>query len=153
KRKINLMKTSDRRLASGRAASSYLLSNDSALPAVGGKDGKNSRSNRSNRNSKNSSKRRKGSRQWVDESMEEWDSSHFRMFVGNLGPDATEQMVQMAFGKFLSLAKVKVPVDRRTGQNKGYGFVSFASADDCLAAFKEMNGKYIGQHPVQLKRA
>lgn len=48
---------------------------------------------------------------------------------------------------------MQVPTDPKTKENKGFGFVSFASLDDYLRAFKEMNGKYVGQRPVQLKRA
>lgn len=83
----------------------------------------------------------------------EWDPKHFRLFVGNLGSDANDQLLESAFRKYPSMSKVKVPMDARLGKNKGYGFVAFASADDYLQAFKEMNGKYIGLHPVQLKRA
>lgn len=78
---------------------------------------------------------------------------HFRLFVGNLGPDATDSVLSAAFGKYKSLSYVSVPSDQRTKENKGFGFVAFASAEDYLKAFKEMNGKYVGLRPVQLKRA
>lgn len=78
---------------------------------------------------------------------------HFRLFVGNLGPDTTESTLSGAFGKYPSISYVKVPMDPKTKENKGFGFVAFASADDYLKAFKEMNGKYVGLRPVQLKRA
>lgn len=83
----------------------------------------------------------------------EWDPTHFRLFVGNLGQDATDQMLAEAFGKYATMSKVKIPIDKKTNKNKGYGFVAFADADDYFKAFQEMNGKYIGLHPVQLKRA
>lgn len=78
---------------------------------------------------------------------------HFRLFVGNLGPDTTESTLSGAFGKYSSISYVKVPTDPKTKENKGFGFIAFASADDYLKAFKEMNGKYVGLRPVQLKRA
>lgn len=84
---------------------------------------------------------------------ENWNPKHFRLFVGNLGPEATDEILLNAFSKYESLSKVNVPVDPKTKKNKGFGFVAFASADDYLKAFKEMNGKYVGQRPVQLKRA
>lgn len=83
----------------------------------------------------------------------DWNPAHFRLFVGNLGPDANDVLLATAFGPFSSVSKVNVPVDRITGKNKGYGFVAFSDADDYLQAFQKMNGAYIGQHPVQLKRA
>lgn len=90
---------------------------------------------------------------WEDDTLVEWDPNHFRLFVGNLGPDANDQLLVDAFGKYPSFVKARVPRDKRADKNKGYGFVAFASADDYLRAFKEMNGKYVGLHPVQLKRA
>ena len=82
-----------------------------------------------------------------------WNPKHFRLFVGNLGPEATEDVLLAAFSKYSSLSKASVPLDKKTGKNKGFGFVSFATSEDYLKAFKEMNGKYVGQRPVQLKRA
>lgn len=90
---------------------------------------------------------------WKDDTLVEWDPNHFRLFVGNLGPDANDQLLVEAFEKYPSFVKARVPRDKRTDKNKGYGFVAFSSAEDYLRAFKEMNGKYVGLHPVQLKRA
>lgn len=78
---------------------------------------------------------------------------HFRLFVGNLGADVSDSVISASFGKYPSLSYVKVPVDPKTRENKGFGFVAFASSQDYLKAFKEMNGKYVGLRPVQLKRA
>lgn len=85
--------------------------------------------------------------------LQKWDPKHFRLFVGNLGPEATDETLQSAFSPYASVSKVNVPVDPKTKKNKGFGFVAFASSDDYLKAFKEMNGKYVGLRPVQLKRA
>ena len=85
-----------------------------------------------------------------------WNPKHFRLFVGNLGPDATDDLLRGAFSKYKSLSNVHVPMHNGNGKDrkpKGFGFVAFADADDYLQAFKDMNGKYIGQFPVQLKRA
>ncbi|CAN3361122.1 hypothetical protein DICA3_F05578 [Diutina catenulata] len=81
-----------------------------------------------------------------------WDPKHFRLWIGNLGPDASDDLLKTAFAKYKSVSRVKAVLDS-SGKPKGYGFVAFTSADDYLKAFQEMNGKYIGQHPVSLKRA
>ncbi|CAK9438426.1 uncharacterized protein LODBEIA_P26500 [Lodderomyces beijingensis] len=83
----------------------------------------------------------------------DWDPKHFRLFVGNLGPDATDSLLHASFEKYATLSNVHVAIDKSSKKPKGFGFVAFADADDYLNAFKEMNGKYIGQFPVQLKRA
>ena len=82
-----------------------------------------------------------------------WNPKHFRLFVGNLGPDGNDELLKEAFQKYPSMSQVHVPIDRKTTKNKGFGFVAFGKSEDYLRAFQEMNGKYIGQHPVQLKRA
>ncbi len=44
---------------------------------------------------------------------------------------------------------------RTKGENKarGFGFVSFLDANDCLRAIKEMNGKYLGSRPITVRRS
>ncbi|KAI5953459.1 hypothetical protein KGF54_002831 [Candida jiufengensis] len=82
-----------------------------------------------------------------------WNPKHFRLFVGNLGPDATTELLKSAFDSYKSLSNVYVPIDRQSKKPKGFGFVAFENSQDYLHAFQNMNNKYIGQFPVQLKRA
>ncbi|CAH2353254.1 hypothetical protein CLIB1423_10S00782 [[Candida] railenensis] len=152
-------KSSDRRLAAGRQPAKF-LHNVVAAQASNvhiSTAGSNSSSGNKSYNAPSSDtktvKRSVGDKSWEDSSLLEWNPKHFRLFVGNLGPDANDELLASAFGKFKTMSKVKVPTDNKSGKNKGYGFVSFESPDDYFMAFKEMNGKYIGQHPVQLKRA
>lgn len=161
KKPINTTKSSDRRLAGGRRPDNYLhnaivgpsaaVGTKSSKPSYGGTSSGTS-SNRSV-SSEKTVKRQGGGKSWEDSSLLEWDPKHFRLFVGNLGEDANDELLATAFGRFPTMRKAKVPVDNRSGKNKGYGFVAFESAEDYFQAFKEMNGKYIGQHPVHLKRA
>ena len=120
KKKMHTARSSDRRLASGPRADSYLLSSHKNVPL---------------------------------RKTEPANPKHFRLFVGNLGPDASDGVLAAAFAAYVSVSTVHVPVDPKTGQNRGYGFVAFARPDDYLRAFKEMNGQYVGLRPVQLKRA
>lgn len=87
------------------------------------------------------------------DSAPKWNSKHFKLFIGNLGPDGNEELIKKSFEKYKSMSQVYVPIDKKTNLNKGFGFVAFVKSDDYLHAFQEMNGKYIGQRPVQLKRA
>ncbi|ANB13455.1 Nam8p [Sugiyamaella lignohabitans] len=98
-------------------------------------------------------KRTGGGKTWEDSSLLEWDPTHFRLFVGNLSPGVTDSNLIQGFKKYPTMSKCKVVMDHRTGKNKGYGFVAFKDADDYFRAFKEMNGKYIGLRPIQLRRA
>jgi RNA recognition motif-containing protein len=58
-----------------------------------------------------------------------------------------------AFSRYPSVTKARVVREKRTTKSKGYGFVAFSNTDDFFAAAKEMQGKYIGSHPVIVKRA
>ncbi|VAI75090.1 unnamed protein product [Triticum turgidum subsp. durum] len=48
---------------------------------------------------------------------------------------------------------LEVVRDKRTGKTKGYGFVSFSNPTDLAAAIKEMNGKYVGNRPIKLRKS
>ena len=98
-------------------------------------------------------KRSGGGKTWEDHSLLEWDPSHFRLFVGNLSAEVTDEMLEKAFTQFQSLSKVKVVIDPRTRKAKGFGFVAFKDPDDYFRAFKELDGKYVGNHPIQLRKA
>ncbi|KZZ91958.1 RNP domain protein [Ascosphaera apis ARSEF 7405] len=97
--------------------------------------------------------RQGGGQKWTDPSLLEWDPAHFRLFVGNLAGEVTDESLFKAFSKYTSISKARVIRDKRTEKSKGYGFVSFADGDDYFKAAREMQGKYIGSHPVLLKKA
>lgn len=94
-----------------------------------------------------------GGATWNDDSLLEWDPAHFRIFVGNLAGEVTDDSLLKAFAKYPSVQKARVIRDKRTTKSKGYGFVSFANGDEYFQAAKDMQGKYIGSHPVLIKRA
>jgi RNA recognition motif-containing protein len=73
--------------------------------------------------------------------------------VGNLAGEVTDDSLLKAFSKYPSVKKARVVRDKRTTKSKGYGFVAFADGDEYFRAAKEMQGKYIGSHPVLLKRS
>ncbi|KAH8814858.1 hypothetical protein F5884DRAFT_770220 [Xylogone sp. PMI_703] len=117
-------------------------STDAAAAASGGADG-----------SQKTVVRSGGGTQWTDSTLLEWDPAHFRLFVGNLAGEVTDDSLYKAFSRWPSLQKARVIRDKRTTKSKGYGFVSFSDGDDFFKAAREMQGKYIGSHPVLLRRA
>ena len=95
-----------------------------------------------------------GGEKWEDSSLAEWPENDYRIFVGDLGNECTDEMLARAFAKYPSFAKAKVVMDKQNpGKNKGYGFVSFLDVVDYSTAMKEMNGKFIGNRPVKLKKS
>ena len=94
-----------------------------------------------------------GGQTWQDPSLLEWDPAHFRLFVGNLAGEVTDESLLKAFAKYPSVQKARVVRDKRTTKSKGYGFVSFTDGEEYFQAARDMQGKYIGSHPVLLRKS
>lgn len=73
--------------------------------------------------------------------------------MGNLGTEVTESTLAAAFRSFPSFAKAKVIKGTNVGgKGKGYGFVSFLDPADGSRVLVEMQGAYIGNRPVTIKK-
>lgn len=70
-----------------------------------------------------------------------------------MGNEVTDDLLGKAFQKYKSFIKARVVRDKRSQKTKGYGFVSFKDPVDFVKAMKEMNGKYIGNRPVKLRKS
>ncbi|GJP65187.1 hypothetical protein CLOP_g22093 [Closterium sp. NIES-67] len=90
---------------------------------------------------------------WEDPTLTEWPENDHRLFCGNLGNEVNDDVLAKAFQKYASFNMAKVVRDKNSGKTKGYGFVSFGEVMDCAAALKEMNGKYVGNRPIQLRKS
>lgn len=89
---------------------------------------------------------------WEDQTLLEWSPSWFRLFVGDLSNDVSDDVLANAFNKYTSFQKARVIRDRLSGKAK-FGFVAFSDPEDFLKAWKEMDGKYVGNRPIKLKKA
>ncbi|KAK0453771.1 RNA-binding domain-containing protein [Armillaria solidipes] len=96
--------------------------------------------------------RKGGGKVWEDQTLLEWNPSWFRLFVGDLSNDVSDDVLSNAFNKYPSFTKARVIRDRLSQKAK-YGFVAFSDPEDFLKAWKEMDGKYVGNRPVKLKKA
>ena len=94
-----------------------------------------------------------GGQFWEDETLADWPEGDFRIFVGDLGNECTDEMLTRAFGIYPSFQKAHVVADKYSKKTRGYGFVSFRDPHDYLKAMREMNGKYIGNRPVKLRKS
>jgi len=90
---------------------------------------------------------------WQDESLNEWPENDYRIFVGDLGNEVNDQVLANAFIKYPSFEKAKVIRNKVTGKTKGYGFISVTDVNDYIKIMREMNGKYVGNRPIRLKRS
>lgn len=151
KKGYSVSRLSDRRQAAGQHADQYLLENQNKIKV----DDIFKLTSSSKTDSKQAVTREdpKTGRVWHDSTLVDWNPSHFRMFVGNLGAEVTEDILIGTFARYKSLSKVKIPIDESKKENKGYAFLSFSDANDYLNCYKEMNNKYVGSKPVTLERA
>ncbi|XP_022743656.1 RNA-binding protein 42-like isoform X1 [Durio zibethinus] len=98
--------------------------------------------------------RKAAGQSWEDPTLAEWPENDFRLFCGDLGNEVNDDVLSKAFARFPSFNMARQVVrDKRTGKTKGYGFVSFANPSDLAAALKEMNGKYVGNRPIKLRKS
>ena len=96
--------------------------------------------------------RKGGGQTWQDDSLLEWDPTQFRIMVGNLAGEVTDDSLAKAFAPY-GVSKARVIRDKRTTKSKGFGFVSFTDGEQGFKAAREMVGKYIGSHPVTIQRS
>lgn len=80
---------------------------------------------------------------WEDQTLMEWDPSHFRLFIGDLGNDVNEDDLVKAFGPdkgWKSFVKAKVVRDKVTNKTRGYGFVAYSDPEDYIKVrFRQMS--------------
>ena len=90
---------------------------------------------------------------WEDPTLADWPKDDYRIFVGNLGNDVTDEALRKCFSQYRSLGKVRVVRDKKTGKTRGFGFVSLLEAKDYVLAMKEMQGQFIMEPPCLLRKS
>jgi hypothetical protein len=111
-----------------------------------------------NNNSTNMNKpvvRMAAGKSWVDSTLSEWPANDFRLFVGNLGADVSDEALFQHFSsKYSSVAMSKIVRDaKKNKESKGYGFVSFLQPLDCAKAMREQDQTWLGSRPIRVKRS
>ncbi|VVB12053.1 unnamed protein product [Arabis nemorensis] len=72
------------------------------------------------------------------------------IFVGDLSPDVTDQILLKVFAaRYRSAKPARVIVDNDIGVNKGYGFVGFEDQRDQRLAMEQMNGQMCTTRPMR----
>lgn len=65
-----------------------------------------------------------------------------RLYLRNLTFEVTEEDVRSTFEKFGELTEVHIPVNHRTNQSFGYGYISYATVESAVMAISEMDKTY-----------
>lgn len=76
-----------------------------------------------------------------------------KIFIGNLSYSATAEDLKQSFESFGKVTEAKIVFDRPTGRSRGFGFVTFESADAAQEALREMNGKEMQGRPIRVNEA
>ncbi|OVA17133.1 RNA recognition motif domain [Macleaya cordata] len=80
------------------------------------------------------------------------DSPH-KIYAGNLGWSVTSEDLKNAFANQPGLLGAKVIYDRDSGKARGFGFVTFSSAEDAQSAIDALNGVAVEGRPLRLNLA
>ncbi|KAF2276974.1 RNA-binding domain-containing protein [Westerdykella ornata] len=81
-------------------------------------------------------------------------SPEYSVFVGDLGPEITEDTLTQVFAqRFQSIKATKIMTDPNTGLSRGYGFVRFSDEAEQKRALSEMQGVYCGNRPMRISPA
>ncbi|KAK6631887.1 RNA-binding protein 39 [Polyplax serrata] len=73
-----------------------------------------------------------------------------RLYVGSLHFNITEDMLRGIFEPFGKIDSIQLIMDPETGRSKGYGFITFHSADDAKKALEQLNGFELAGRPMKV---
>ncbi|XP_047178109.1 33 kDa ribonucleoprotein, chloroplastic [Vigna umbellata] len=80
------------------------------------------------------------------------DSPH-KIYCGNLGWGVNSQGLREAFAEQPGVLSAKVVYEKDSGRSRGFGFVSFTTAESAAAALDLMNGVEVQGRPLRLNLA
>ncbi|KAK3227033.1 hypothetical protein Dsin_006895 [Dipteronia sinensis] len=80
------------------------------------------------------------------------DSPH-KIYAGNLGWGLSSQGLRDVFADQPGLLSAKVIYERDSGRSRGFGFVSFETAEDAESALNALNGVEVEGRPLRLNIA
>lgn len=80
-------------------------------------------------------------------------SGHNHLFVGDLPPEVTDDVLRKTFEAFGSLSDCRVMWDPATSKSRGYGFLAFREKADAEQAIATMNGEWLGSRAIRVNWA
>jgi cold-inducible RNA-binding protein len=76
-----------------------------------------------------------------------------RLFVGNLSFSTTKEAIEAAFLQAGAVSEVAVPVDRESGQPRGFAFVTMADSQGAANAISQLNGLMLDGRQIRVDEA
>ncbi|HET9953583.1 MAG TPA: RNA-binding protein [Polyangiaceae bacterium] len=76
-----------------------------------------------------------------------------RLFVGNLSFSTSQASIESAFQAAGEVREVALPLDRSTGQPRGFAFVTMANSHAAAAAIEQLNGAILDGRQIRVDEA
>ncbi len=77
----------------------------------------------------------------------------FRIYVGNISFNTTEEGLRELFSQHGQVSSVAIITDRETGRSRGFGFVEFETDAIAEAARDALDGKDMDGRPLRVSEA
>jgi len=75
------------------------------------------------------------------------------LYIGNLPDETTEEDIRKAFGRFGDVKDVRLIMDRISGSQKGFSFITMGNVEQAQAAVRGMDGHDLGGHKLVVSEA
>lgn len=75
------------------------------------------------------------------------------VYVGNVSWNLSDDDLKEAFSPFGEINSATIITDRNSGRSKGFGFVTFANAEDADTAIEEMHEKELDGRNIIVNEA
>lgn len=72
-----------------------------------------------------------------------------KVYLGNLDPSVSQELLYSVFSKFGHLEKVAIQMDPVSGTSRGFAFLSYRDPKDANLAIHTMSGQVIGGRPLK----
>nr|GMC73758.1 glycine-rich RNA-binding protein 2, mitochondrial-like [Ipomoea batatas] len=79
--------------------------------------------------------------------------SSSKLFVGGISWSTSDASLQDTFRKYGDVIEARVITDRETGRSRGFGFVTFGSAEDASAAIQALDGQMLDGRSIRVNYA
>lgn len=80
-------------------------------------------------------------------------TGHYHVFVGDLSPEVSDDVLAKAFSAFGTMSDARVMWDMNSGKSRGYGFLAFRDKTDAEQAIATMNGEWLGSRAIRVNWA
>ncbi|KAI7853065.1 hypothetical protein BDC45DRAFT_512191 [Circinella umbellata] len=80
-------------------------------------------------------------------------SKDYHIFIGDLCPEVSDDVLAKAFGVFNSMSDARVMWDMNTGKSRGFGFVAFKNKAHAEQAIATMNGERLRSRAIRVNWA